>query len=71
MAIVAIVITAVYMIFAAQLMGFFVEVDGDDTIRLDENELQVAKWCSREEIPENDGISLTREMMEVFKNGKV
>ena len=35
------------------------------------NELQVAKWCSREEIPENDGISLTREMMEVFKNGKV
>ena len=53
------------------LMGFFVEVDGDDTIRLDENELQVAKWCSREEIPENDGISLTREMMEVFKNGKV
>ncbi len=52
------------------LMGFFAEVDGDDTIRLDENELQVAKWCPREEIPQNDGISLTREMMEVFKTGR-
>ncbi len=53
------------------LMGFFAEVEGDDTIRLDENELQVAKWCTRDEIPENDGISLTREMMDVFRRGSV
>lgn len=52
------------------LMGFFAELDGEETIRLDENELSVAQWCTREEIPEDDGISLTREMMRVFKEGK-
>ena len=52
------------------LMGFFAELDGEETIRLDENELSVAQWCTREEIPEDDGLSLTREMMRVFKEGK-
>lgn len=52
------------------LMGFFVELDGDNTISLDEEELAEGAWCSREEIPEDDGISLTREMMRVFKEGK-
>ena len=49
------------------LFGFFAELDGEDTIRLDETELSVARWCTRDEIPEDDGISLTREMMRVFK----
>lgn len=49
------------------LMGFFAEVDGDRTIRLDETELSVAKWCKREDVPEDDGISLTREMMRIFR----
>lgn len=53
------------------LMGFFAEVDGDIHISLDETELSEGRWCTRDEIPENDGISLTREMMEVFKLGKV
>ncbi|MDO4323185.1 MAG: NAD(+) diphosphatase, partial [Lachnospiraceae bacterium] len=48
------------------LMGFFAELDGDDDIRLDENELSVAEWHTREEIPGDDGVSLTREMMRVF-----
>ena len=52
------------------LMGFYAELDGEETIRLDENELSVAQWCTREEIPEDDGISLTREMMRVFKEGR-
>ena len=52
------------------LMGFFAELDGDDRIRLDENELSVAKWCTREEVPADDGVSLTREMMRVFKEGR-
>lgn len=52
------------------LMGFFCDVDGDPTIHLDEEELSVGVWCSRDEIPEDDGISLTREMMTVFKNQK-
>lgn len=53
------------------LMGFFAEVDGDHTITLDGNELSEGRWCTRDEIPEDDGISLTREMMQVFKRGEV
>lgn len=51
------------------LMGFFAEVDGDTSIHLDESELSVGEWHTRDEIPEDDGISLTREMMRVFKEG--
>lgn len=52
------------------LFGFFCELDGDDTIRLDEEELSVGEWLHREEIPtEYDGISLTNEMIMRFKNG--
>ena len=54
------------------LFGFFCQVDGDDTITMDERELSVAQWASREEVPEDpEGISLTREMMTVFKGGRV
>lgn len=49
------------------LMGFFAEVDGDSDIILDETELSEGKWCTRDEVPENDGVSLTREMMSAFK----
>ncbi len=51
------------------LFGFFAELDGDDAIHLDHMELSEAKWCSREEVPEDDGVSLTREMMRVFREG--
>lgn len=53
------------------LMGFFAEVEGSREIRLDETELSVGEWCAREDIPEDDGISLTREMMRVFKEGGI
>lgn len=53
------------------LMGFFAEVDGADKITLDKTELSEGRWCTREEIPEDDGISLTREMMRVFKEGRI
>lgn len=49
------------------LMGFFAEADGEETIRLDQTELAEAVWCDASEIPEDDGVSLTREMMRVFK----
>jgi NAD+ diphosphatase len=53
------------------LMGFFCDLDGDDTVTLDENELAVAEWHTRDNFPaEDDGISLTREMMRVFAEGK-
>ena len=53
------------------LFGFFCDLDGDDTISLDEEELSMAVWMDRDQIPDDEyGISLTREMMTVFKNGQ-
>ena len=50
------------------LMGFFCELDGDETIRMDEGELKYAEWVTREELELQPGdISLTNEMMKVFK----
>ncbi len=51
------------------LMGFFVELDGDDTIVLDKEELAEAVWLERENIPPGNTISLTGEMIEYFRNG--
>ena len=54
------------------LFGFYCEVDGDDSITMDEEELSVAEWLTRDEIPtEYDGISLTNEMIIRFKNGEI
>lgn len=53
------------------LFGFFCDLDGEDTISLDEEELSMATWMERENIPDDpEQISLTREMMTVFKNGE-
>ena len=54
------------------LTGFYCEVDGDREIRMDEEELSVAGWYSREEvILQPDDLSLTNEMMTNFKKGKI
>ena len=53
------------------LLGYFCEVDGDDTIHMDENELKYAQWVSREDIQlQPDDFSLTNEMMARFKSGE-
>lgn len=53
------------------LMGFYCDLDGDDTIRLDRNELALAQWHHRSALPaKDDGISLTREMIRVFEEGR-
>ena len=53
------------------LMGFFCDVDGSDAIHIDENELSMAGWYSRFDLPaHDDGISLTREMIRIFGEGK-
>lgn len=53
------------------LAGFFCEADGDLTIHRDESELSVAEWKYREEvILQPDQLSLTNEMMTIFKNGE-
>ena len=52
-------------------VGYFCDLDGDnDTVTLDENELASAEWFPRNGIPaEDDGISLTREMIRLFAEG--
>lgn len=53
------------------LLGFVAELDGSDSVTLDEDELSTAEWFTRENMPvtENDDISLTREMMWAFREG--
>ena len=53
------------------LAGFFCDVDGSTDIRLDESELSVAQWVSREDISgQPDGYSLTNDMMMRFRNNE-
>lgn len=50
------------------LLGYFAELDGSESILLDQEELAVAEWFEREKMPaHDDGISLTREMMGFFE----
>ena len=55
------------------LMGFYCDVvSGDEDIVLDTEELCMAQWFEREEIPvKPNTISLTNEMIIAFKNGEV
>ena len=53
------------------LAGFFCDVRGSRTPRLVDGELKEASWFSRAEIPvSDDGVSLTRVMIEAFRQGK-
>jgi len=53
------------------LVGFFCELDGDEAITLERNELAEAGWFTADEIDlAADQMSLTREMIMQFKNGK-
>lgn len=50
------------------LAGFYAELDGDDTITLEEDELSMGIWVKRDDIPPATlNISLTSEMMEAFR----
>ena len=54
------------------LAGFFCDVKGSRTPVLADGELKEATWFSRDEIPvRDDGVSLTRAMIEAFRTGKV
>ncbi len=54
------------------LAGFYAELDGDDTVTLQEDELSLGVWVDRKDIPpEGLKISLTGEMMEAFRTGTV
>ncbi len=52
------------------LMGFYCDVDGDDTITMDSSELKYAQWVDRNDIQLQPlDYSLTNEMMKRFKEG--
>ena len=52
------------------LLGFFCDLDGKAEITLDKEELAMAEWFEREDIPTKpEDFSLTNEMMIAFKNG--
>ena len=54
------------------LMGFYCDLDGEEEITLDSEELALAEWFRRDEIPvEPSRDSLTNEMIIKFKNGEV
>ena len=54
------------------LMGFYCDVDGDDTIRRDDRELKYAEWIPKKEIRlQSSDYSLTNEMMQCFRDGRI
>ncbi len=55
-----------------EMIGFTADLDGDDTIRLAEDELAEAGWFTREEVVEySPYISVGHEMMKAFKDGMI
>lgn len=53
------------------LIGFFADLKGSSKITLQEDELQEGTWFERTKIPPTTGkVSLTAEMIEVFRDGR-
>ena len=54
------------------LIGFFCDSYDDCEIHMDENELKYAQWVKRDDIVlQPNNLSLTNEMMRVFKENKI
>jgi NAD+ diphosphatase len=54
------------------IFGFFVELDGNDSVKIDTKELAEAVWVHRDELPVNDStLSLTWTMIEAFRNNEI
>jgi len=52
------------------MIGFYADLDGDDTITCQESEIAEARWFTREEIePDFSRISLSYEIIENFRLG--
>lgn len=53
------------------LFGYYCDLDGDDHITLQEDELSVAEWVRRKDLPDRSAdISLTSNMIEAFRLGQ-
>ncbi len=54
------------------LFGFTAELDGSDEIHMDTDELKSAEWVHRDDIfEEEDNLSLTRDLVMMFKRGEL
>ncbi len=54
------------------LAGFFADLDGPDQVTVDYQELSEAFWLNRADLPtEDSNISLTYEMIDAFRLGRV
>jgi len=50
------------------LMGFFCDLDGSDELHVDHQELAMARWVDREDLPEDEEqATLTMEMITCFR----
>ncbi|MCR4740527.1 MAG: NAD(+) diphosphatase [Lachnospiraceae bacterium] len=55
----------------AQMIGYTAELDGDDTITMQESELSEAAWYERKDIPEYaHRLSVGNELIHAFKYGE-
>ena len=60
-----------WVITDSLMVGFYCDLDGEDTITLQEDELSMGTWVSREDLPpDTTHLSLTAEMIEQFRLGK-
>ena len=63
--------TQPWVITDSLMIGFFCDLDGDDTITLEKKELSMGAWVDRADIPpDTTHLSLTAEMIEQFRLGK-
>ncbi len=52
-------------------IGYYCDVDGDPTIKVDGNEVKDAVWIKRSEIPPRDTSSITGQLIEAFRKGEI
>ena len=57
-----------WAVSCTEMVGFFAELDGDDTLTVDDAELKDAKWFPYDEIPENaTHLSIAQELIDEAK----
>ena len=56
--------------FLIAAIRFFCELDGSNDIKLDDHELESAEWIDRGQLPCDEDYSLTRDMMQVLRDGR-
>ena len=53
-----------------EMMGFFAELEGDDTVTIQETELAEARWFHRSELQEDNTFSLSFTLIDTFRRGE-